>query len=629
MSTPMFSIGGISSGLDTDGIIRQLMALERVPVVRFEQRQAALRQVDDAWGRITTRLSAVRTAVDALRRPETFAQHVTATSSNPEAVSVTASGTPAPGSTELAVVRLASAHQLAAGGTYTARDARVGEGALTLTRGDGTVLATLPTDEHTTLDQLAQRITEAKVGVAAQVVKTGENAHRLVVTATGSGAGARFGLQSAVAGLDTVEELRRGEDAHLRVGTLDVHRPTNTVNDLVEGVTLQLRQVTGAQCVTVSTRRDADAAVKTVRGLVDALNGALASMKELSSYNAESNRAGPLQGNATLRRLVSDLRAAVSGAVAGLGGVDRHASEVGIGLDRHGAVTLDEARLRAALADGYERVTALFARAGAATDARVVYASATGTTAAGTYAVRIDRAATVASVTGATYLPPTGEPKVFTITTGNGAGVSVSIEEGADLATAVRRISDALAAHGVSTLAATVKDGGLHLAETRHGSAHAFTVAGSGDAGLDGVHAGSDVEGTIGGLAATGRGRTLTGTDGAVIGLSVRVSASQDTVDAAGGAFGEVTFTTGLGGALDRTVRVFEGAGGEIARARQSITNEIRRFGDRIAEFDVRLASRETTLRRQFNALESAMGRLKSQSAWMASHIQSLNAQRG
>lgn len=628
MSTPLFSIGGISSGLDTDSIITQLMQLERLPVVRFQQRQASLRAVDNAWGQVTTRLSAVRTAVDGLRQADSFGRHVVASSSQPDAVTATASGARVTGEVSFTVERLAAAHQLASAGSFASGDALVGAGELTLTRPDGTVMTTVSTDEHTTLAQLAQRITDAKAGVRATVIKTEEGVHRLVLTATETGSASQFSLSGDLAGLGAGEELRAGQDAHLRMGTLDVYRASNTVTDLVDGVTIQLRKVTD-QPVTVGVERDLDTAVASIKGFVDSLNGALTTMKELSAYDPESKRSGPLQGNSTLRNLVNDLRATVSSAVAGLDGDTRHISEVGIGLDRHGGITLDETKLRAALTDDYDRVTSLFARTGAATTGSVEYAAATSATASGSYEVHIDTAAAVALSTGASYTPPMGNPKVFTITTDTGTAVSVTIEEGDSLATAVQRINTALAAQGVATLVAEEQDGALRLAETRYGAAAGFTVTDSGDLGLDGEFTGTDVAGTIGGLPATGRGRTLTGAEGGATGLSLRITATQAEVDGAGGAFGQVSFSTGLAGMLDATLREFEGAGGLIARARESLTTEIRRFDDRIAEFDIRLASRETTLRRQFTALESAMGRLQSQSAWMSSQILSMNAQNG
>lgn len=620
MSTPLFSIGGVASGLDTDSIITQLMQLERLPVVRFQRQQASLRAVDDAWSQVTTKLSAVRSAVDALRSPQSFAAHVQTTSSQPDAVSATAGSGAAPGTTSFTVARLATAHQVAAGGSFTSSDAVVGAGELTLTRPDGSI-ATVTTVEGTTLTELAAQVNALGAGVSAQVLKTGENAYRLVLTARDTGDAGRFEVASTLASVGTTEVLNEGVDAHLRLGTLDVYRSSNTVTDLIDGVTLTLQRTTDAP-VTVTTAHDHDAAVESVRALVDGLNGALSLLKDLSKYNPDSRTGGPLQGNSTLRRIVSDLRTAVSSAVEGLDSGLRHASGVGIGLDRYGGVTFDEAKLRQALADDYDGVARLFSRSGTTTDARLQFVTASSTSVAGSYDVAITQAASAAAVTGAAY---TAADRTLVLTSGT-SEVTVNLAATDDAAAAVTKINDALTAAGVTTLTASLDGSALHLAESRVGSAATFSVAGSDVLALDGTYAGTDVAGTIGGLAATGRGQTLTGTEGAVEGLVVTVSAGPDAV---GGTVGAVTFTSGIAGALDQVLAQFEGSNGLIATQRESLSTRIRQFDDRIAEFDVRLASRETTLRRQFTALESAMGRLQSQSAWMASQLSSLNAQNG
>lgn len=620
MSTPLFSIGGVASGLDTDAIISQLMQLERVPVVRFQQQQAKLRAVDDAWGEITTKLSAVRTAVDTLRSPSGWAGMVRATSSQPESVAVSASAGATPGSSSFTVERLAAAHQVVVGGDFASGDAVVGAGEFSITRPDGSI-ATVTTVEDTTLTELASKVSALGAGVSAQVLKTGESVYRLVLTADETGAANTFTTDTALAGLDTSEVLNQGVDAHLKLGTLDVYRSSNTVTDLFDGVTLDLKRTT-TDPVVVTTEHDVDKAVENVKGLVDGLNGALTLLKDLSAYDPQTRQGGLLQGNGTVRRLVSDLRTAVSSAVEGLAEGLRHGSGVGMGLDRYGAVTLDETKLRAALSADFDGVVGLFSRAGASADARVSYVSSSTRTTAGSYDVEITQAASAAAATGAGY---TAADRTLVLTSG-GSEVTVDLATTDDLASAVTKINDALAAAGVTTLAASADGGALRLAESRYGSAASFGVTGSDVLGLDGEHAGTDVAGTIGGQAATGRGRTLTGAGGDVEGLVLTVTAGAGDV---GQTLGPVAVTSGIAGALDAVLTRFEGSGGLIASARESLSTRIRQFDDRIAAFEVRLESRETTLRRQFTALESAMGRLQSQSAWMASQISSLNAQSG
>ena len=106
-------------------------------------------------------------------------------------------------------------------------------------------------------------------------------------------------------------------------------------------------------------------------------------------------------------------------------------------------------------------------------------------------------AARIAAFTGATYSPPSGDPKTFTITV-NGKTVQVTIEEDAGITSAVSAINKALRDANVTTLTASERDGALHLEATRYGSAFSFSVEGSGDPNLDQEHLGRDVAGEIG-----------------------------------------------------------------------------------------------------------------------------------
>jgi flagellar hook-associated protein 2 len=628
MSTPLFNIGGIASGLDTQAILTQLMQLERQPIVRYQQRQAALRRVDDAWGEVNTRLSAVRGALDKLRDPGDLARHVNATSSKPEALTASAGSDAATGSVSFTVEALATQHRVAATGTFSGGDELVGEGTFTITLDSGAE-HTIETDGSTTLAQLASRIRGLGAGVGAQVVATVPGEHRLVLSATQTGASGAFEISGDLAGLDGGAVLQAGADAHLRLGTLDVYRASNTVTDLVDGVTLTLTGVS-AEPVTVTVERDVEAAAASVTELVDAVNALLDRTSSLSSYNPETRLAGPLQGDSTLRRLVTDVRAALSLPVDGLDAAFGHGSAIGLGLTRDGRIELDQARLREALTEDFDGVVALLARSGTTTDPRVTFAAASSDTAPGTYEVTISRAAAIASATGTGYFPAVGEPKTFTVTTSGGQVMTVQIDTGDVTAEmAVAKIEAALQQAGVTSVRVR-RDGDQVTFEHREaGSANGFEITGGEVFGIaDGAYDGEDVAGTIDGLPATGRGRLLTGAEGATAGLVLAITATQEQVDTAGGtlAAGTVTFTKGLGGALHGVLATYEGSLGRIADARQSLSAQIRRFDDSIAAFEERVAGREVTLRRQFTALESAMGQLQAQSAWMASQLASMAA---
>ena len=54
--TPMFNIGGLASGLDTNSIIQQLMSIEQQPKVRLQQKQVVEQARQSTLKDVQTRL---------------------------------------------------------------------------------------------------------------------------------------------------------------------------------------------------------------------------------------------------------------------------------------------------------------------------------------------------------------------------------------------------------------------------------------------------------------------------------------------------------------------------------------------------------------------------------------------
>lgn len=71
-----------------------------------------------------------------------------------------------------------------------------------------------------------------------------------------------------------------------------------------------------------------------------------------------------------------------------------------------------------------------------------------------------------------------------------------------------------------------------------------------------------------------------------------------------------------------------EAGTGRIQSAIDSRTTRAKSLDDQIAGWDTRLELREKALRRQFTALETALGQAQSQSAWLAGQLSSLNTSR-
>ncbi len=613
MTLPLFNIGGLASGLDTNSIVSQLIQIERIPINQLEYRRTFYQERQQAWDDIATRISALREQEQKLSDAAEWRRFSLATSSNPDAVAVAVTGSPATGATSFTVDQLAAAHQVAATGTFGAATDLVGAGTFTLTVGGTNYDVT--TTSTTTVGELVSQINGLGVGVSASLLQVTSGQYRLVLTADQTGAASAFTATADQASLGTFDVVQQGVDAQLTIGSgtgaITVNRSSNVVDDLIDGVELTLATTTTAP-VTVSVDRDLDAATEAVRGLVDELNSTLSLLDDLTAYNAEANQSGPLTGDASARDLELSLRSKLSGVVPGLSGPYTFASSVGISLTRTGSFTFDETAFRAALEDDFDAVAALFGRATTATDPRVSVAAVRDSSLDGIHAVEITQAASVASVTGTTYTAPTAD-ETFDITSGTKTA-TVTILAGSDLATAVQAINDALSAAGISTVKATSSGGAIRLDETRYGSAFSFTVAAN-SFGLAGTFTGTDVAGTIGGVAATGTGRSLQGT-GTLDGLILTITASAAEVAAAGGtlSLGTVSITSGLASRFDEYLETVEGTDGVIDRARDRWASQIELLDDRIEDLEDRIAMREEILRRQFTAMETALSRLTATS---------------
>ena len=207
------TFSGLASGLDTAAILEQLVALERRPIQRLQQKQADLRsmasRVDGLRGRLTSLLDAARELGD---RDNVLAAK--ASSSDESIVKASTRGEAAVGTFALEVTQLAQAEKTVSNG-FAARDQTglFGTGTLDVTIGGTTTSITV--DSTDTLDTLADKITQQVDGVSASVVYDGSS-YRLLVAGEKTGADQAIDFTETGVSLglsDPANELRSAQDA--------------------------------------------------------------------------------------------------------------------------------------------------------------------------------------------------------------------------------------------------------------------------------------------------------------------------------------------------------------------------------------------------------------------------------
>jgi flagellar hook-associated protein 2 len=155
----MISIDGITTGLDTTAIINQLMLVERQPVTRLQSQQSKDDSKIAAWKAISTALDKVRTTSGAISTR--FGLSATlATSSAPDAVSVSAASTATPGTLRFRVSQLATSEQRISAADIGDPTDLAGDGRLAVGVGLGGVgIAAITPDADATAGVFAVRVT--------------------------------------------------------------------------------------------------------------------------------------------------------------------------------------------------------------------------------------------------------------------------------------------------------------------------------------------------------------------------------------------------------------------------------------------------------------------------------------
>jgi len=177
---------------------------------------------------------------------------------------------------------------------------------------------------------------------------------------------------------------------------------------------------------------------------------------------------------------------------------------------------------------------------------------------------------------------------------------------------------------------ASESGGELMIAHDDYGSLNGFDVSftpggsdGTGSLGLTaGTYAGDDVEGTIGGFEATGRGQLLTGAENTPVDdLTVRFDGTST------GNVGSVTFGRGVASAVELVTEALLGSDADgIDQVVERLDGRTDRLESRIERIDGQLARRRENLLRRFSALEEALADAQAQGRFLQSQLSTLSA---
>jgi flagellar hook-associated protein 2 len=661
---------GLGSGLDVNGILKQLMAVESQPLTALDRKESVYQAKLSAYGSLKGAVSSFQVAMRGLSSLSKF-QVIKATSGDGTIYTASAATNAVPGSYAVEVQQLALAHKLASKGFATVTD-QLGTGTLTITKNNVATAVTIAAADNS-LSGIRDAINAAKAGVTATIINDGSSTtpYKLVVTANDTGAANAIKItvsgDSVGTGVDddglsqlaydpagtlgngkNLTQTAAAQNALLKVDGVDISKTTNTVTDVIQGVTLSLLKQSALNTpTTLTVSRDAASVKTAVEDFVKAYNNINKTVKDLTGYNATTKQGAILQGDASALSLVSQIRRTLNIPITALSGSYTHLSQIGVSFQSDGTLNLDSAKLQTAIETNFADIAGLFANQGKSNSSLVGYLGATDKTQPGSYAFAVSQVASrgyrngettaaLADNGAGTFTVPVvvdADNDTFSVKL-DGVQTSVITLAQGSYATAAALTAEiqskingdsALKAAGVSaTISFDSANDRLVFTSDRYGSASAveITVVDTSTAttlGLTvaaGTAAGVDAAGTINGVAASGSGRILTGATGnAVEGLKLDIS---------GVASGTINYSRGYAWQLDKLAEKLLSSDGPLSSRTDGINRSISDINDRREVLGRRLTEVEKRYRAQFTALDSLVSRLRSTSDFLSRQLAGL-----
>ena len=363
--TPFFSVGGLASGLDTTSIIDGLTKLEQQPLDALRAQQTGFKTQVSLIGGLVSKITALQSAAQSLSA--NGAVGMKATSVNTDFTATPSSKTQA-GAYSVSVQTLATAAQKRSA-AFTADTAPVTGGTLTLNVG-GVAYDPITITDGMSLSDVAGAVRGLGAPVSAVILNDGTRSYLSITN-----------LNSGFTGTDNTSALQISEsytgtqgqklamavthdasNATFTIDGLQFTRQSNTVTDAIPGTTLALKAQTNT-IEKLTLDNDSAKTALNLQSFVSAYNDIITAVStQLTSGGGNTDRNSTLAGDSTLRSLVSGIQGLLT-TVTGSGTV-RTMADIGIKTNfQDGTISLDSAKLGAALQANSSAVNALFSQA--------------------------------------------------------------------------------------------------------------------------------------------------------------------------------------------------------------------------------------------------------------------------
>lgn len=375
------NFSGIASGIDGNAIIESTIESRKISQIPLKNKISNNDVENTALDKLKEKLASLVDVLKGFSTIQGTAVSKNISSSDETKISGAVSGAATTGTVALKVNQLARSGRVSFDTTYPATDSLIAPsmasaGSVSVTLGSGTdaVTKVIAVDSTTTLSKLAQDISEAfpdKVSSSLVNVGTSSNPqYKLLVNSSDTGlekGSLDIQVSSEITneGVFTSQQIIQAQDAEVEVeGVGLIARPTNVINDILPGVSLEIKDVT-SQPITLRISADSDKTEKRLTDVVTAFNEILAFVKTNSAITQTQGDSGTANTYGDLARtrvddqLVNSIRNGLRSIKGGEGDTVKILADIGLETQKDGSIKLNTETFKKALSENSGQVQSM------------------------------------------------------------------------------------------------------------------------------------------------------------------------------------------------------------------------------------------------------------------------------
>ncbi|MCX7913854.1 MAG: flagellar filament capping protein FliD [Thermodesulfovibrionales bacterium] len=254
-------VSGLFSGIDTASIVSKLIAIEKKPLYALQRKKTFYEKQISSYGDLLSKLSAIKDSLSFFKDLNSIP--LSASSSNTSMLSVSASSEALTGIYEVEINQLAKPHRIISFYGVASERSPVVSGPDRFFRfkvGESGEVHEIALTEGMSLLEFKDAINNKNAGLTASIINTGsgENPYKLIISSNSTGEAKNIVvLQDDTIFDNNFTDIQRAQNAIFKINGVEMQRSSNTISDVIKGVTLTLNKADGySSTITVTVAQD-------------------------------------------------------------------------------------------------------------------------------------------------------------------------------------------------------------------------------------------------------------------------------------------------------------------------------------------------------------------------------------